>query len=200
MNRGFTLIEVLVASSILIVLGLGVVGLQFIISSSQLSAINNYVNVDQANAAVTRISRELRKIQPSENGAYPLELADDNEIIFYSDVDYDGVAERVHYTLTGKQLTKGVTEPTGTPAEYLSENETVIPLADNINNYGEPFFSYYNDAWPGDLSTNPLPDYLRLSDTRLIRIYIDLNSNPNLKNQDYILESNVNLRVLKSNY
>jgi hypothetical protein len=199
-SPAFTTIELLVASSIMIVLGLGVMSLQYFITTSQLSAVNSYINIDYANSTISKISREIRVMRTSENGAFPLDTAADNELIFYSDIDYDGDAERVRYTLSGSEITKGIIEPVGTPADYPEVNEQFTTIAENINNYGEPLFTYYNENWPSDVAANPLPEYLRLSETRLIRIYVNLNTNPNFENQEYILESNILVRSLKSNY
>src|SRR3990167_3437860 len=91
-----------------------------------------------------------------DNGSYPLEIAGDWEIIFYSDIDYDGNAERVRYFLADSTLTKGIIEPTGFPITSPAGNEFVKIISENVRNGIEPVFYYYNSNWPLDKVNNPL--------------------------------------------
>src|SRR3972149_5967786 len=115
---GFTLIEVLVSAAILVILAAGFLGLQFIMSQNQVTAWRNYLAIEAANLSLSNLSRELRDARQRGPGGYPLEVPNDQEIIFYSDIDYNGDIERVRYTLSGTNLTKGVIEPVGEPATY----------------------------------------------------------------------------------
>src|SRR4030043_476039 len=71
-SEGFTLIEVLVSSAILVILAAGFIGLQYITSQHQVSAWKNYLNVEAANNSLSLIARELRDARQSETGAYPV--------------------------------------------------------------------------------------------------------------------------------
>lgn len=200
MNRSaFTTIEIIVASTIIAILSIGVLSLQYLLTTNQLTTINSYLNVDQTNASVSTLVRELREAQTSDAGAHPLVTLEDNQIIFYSDIDYDGSVERVRYTLTGQNLEKGVIEPTGFPITYPTDSEKNYLITEFVTNISDPLFTYFNGDWPNDTVNNPLLEENRLSDTRLIRVLINLNTNPNYQKQEYVLESFVNLRTLKSN-
>ena len=200
MNRSaFTTIEIIVASTIIAILSIGVLSLQYLLTTNQLTTINSYLNVDQTNASIASLIRELREARNSDAGAHPLVTLEDNQIIFYSDIDYDGDVERVRYTLTSQTLEKGVINPTGFPITYPVESERVFIITEYITNISDPLFTYFNQDWPEDTINNPLPEVNRLSDTRLIRILINLNTNPNYQKQEYVLESFVNLRSLKRN-
>jgi len=83
-NYGFTLIEILVSSAILVILAAGYLGLQFILSQNQTAAWKSYQSIEDANLAISTLEKELRNARQSETGGYPLEKADDQEIIFYS--------------------------------------------------------------------------------------------------------------------
>jgi len=198
-KSGFTLIEILVASSVLVLLGGAFVSLQYIISQNQIVAYRNYTKVDGANSAISIMVRELRNTRAGDNGAYPLELADDQQIIFYSDIDTDDATERVRYFLNGTVLSKGVIDPVGTPATYPSANEKIKVIADNIQNLSTPIFYYYNGDWPVDTVNNPLPSPARLSETKMMRVYLAVNPIANNSAKDFILESYINLRGLKTN-
>jgi len=197
--NGFTLVEVLVGGFLLLGLGIAIVGLNYIISQNQVLVWRNYLNVEGANANVSSLVRELRNARPGDNGAYPLERAYDQEIVFYSDLDFDKQSERVRYYLSGTSFYKGVTEPVGYPITYPQANEKLVKLSDNVRNGSTPIFYYYNGNWPGDTQHNPLAIPVRLSDTKLMRVYMRLNTEANEPDKDYILESYTQIRMLKQN-
>jgi prepilin-type N-terminal cleavage/methylation domain-containing protein len=195
-SQGFTLIEVLVASAILVLLAAGFLGLQYIMSQNQVSAWNNYLAIEQANTAVSQLEKELRNAQQSEAGAYPLETPNDQEIVFFSDVDYDGESEKVRYTLNGTTLEKGVIDPVGEPATYPLANERVKTITDIVQNGADPVFYYYNKDWPTDIINNPLPASDRISDTTQVKIILVTNPKPANTEFDYTLETDVKIRML----
>jgi prepilin-type N-terminal cleavage/methylation domain-containing protein len=197
-SQGFTLIEVLITATIMVVLGGLILTLINIVSRTRLSTFQNLMNIDQTNAQVSTMVRELRNIQVGDNAAYPLERAADQEIIFYSDIDYDGETEKVRYSLNGTQLEKGVIEPTGYPPTYPSANEKVRILTEDVRNGAEPIFYYYNGDWPADTVNNPLAQPVRLSESKLMKIYLKLNTKDE-PTSDFILESYTQLRILKEN-
>ncbi len=55
--------------------------------------------VDEARRGMKTMLRELREAGSGENGAYMIELAMPNELIFYSDIDQDNKIERIRYFL-----------------------------------------------------------------------------------------------------
>src|SRR3989344_9268511 len=197
-QQGFTLIEVLITASIMVVLGGLVLTLINITTQTRLSTFQNLMNVDQTNSQISTMVRELRNLQIGDNAAYPLGKAADQEMIFYSDIDYDGETEKVRYTLTGTQFEKGVIEPVGFPATYPSANEKVRVLTENVRNGADPIFYYYNGDWPADTVTNPLPQPIRLSESKLLKVYLKLNTEDD-PDSDFILESYTQLRILKQN-
>ncbi len=200
-TKGLTLIEILLALSIMVVL---IIAWQsFILRSyrgisfgrEQLSAIRS------AQKGITIMTREIREASTAEDGSYPLEKADDNEIIFYSDIDEDQYVERVRYFVENNTLKKGTVEPSGSPFTYNPDNETITTIAQFIRNNTstEPIFTYYNGDYPLDNTNNPLPTPSRLIDTKLIHIFVKINVDPKRSPKDFVLESDVQLRNLKTN-
>lgn len=198
-EKGMTLIEVLIVMVITSILGLGLVSLQFILGKNQLLIINSYKSVDDANSSVTRFIREIRAARDSDNGAYLLEKVDDQEIIFYSDIDYDNSVEKVHYSLSGTNFIKGVIEPFSYPVQYPEDQEKLTTLTTNVRNELIPIFYYYNSGWPQDTLNNPLIQSLRLSETRIVKIYLVINTQTNDPKSNYTLESFSQIRMLKDN-
>lgn len=198
-EKGFTLIEILIVMVIVGILGIGIVSLQTIVGETQISVWRNYISVNEANSNISTFVREIRNTRPGDNGAYALEKALDQEFTFYSDVDFDGDTERVRYYLSGTDLVRGIIEPVGVPAAYPSENEKVKKVASSVaNEADEPIFFYYNGDWPADTTNNPLDTPTRLSDTKLMKVYLKINPDTDSGN-DFILESYVQLRGLKEN-
>jgi len=198
-KKGFTLIEVLVSSALLVIIGAGYLGLQYMMSKSQVVVFNGYLSVEEANSIVTQMINEIRNARQSDDGAYLLDTANDQEIVFYSDIDGDGVTERVRYTLSNNLLTKGVTEPTGNPPIYDLTQEKAKIVSSNIRNGAQPVFYYYNKDWPIDTTNNPLPSAYRIADTTIIKVILRENTNSSSPNTDYVLESDATIRMLKLN-
>lgn len=197
-RNGFTLIEILVALAITGILSLGILSLVVIMTQNRLVVWRNFLSVEEANSNVSTLVREIRNLRPADSGSYPLEKAWDQEIVFYSDIDFDGQSEKVRYTLSGNQLTKGVVEPVGYPATYPPGNEKVKVVAENIRNGAAPIFYYYNGDWPQDTINNPLPTPSRLSETKLMKVHLELNTEDS-PDKNFSLESYVQLRMLKQN-
>lgn len=196
-QSGFTVIEVLVASALLVILGAGFLGLQYIFSRSQTQAWQSYINIEEANRAAMTFAREIRNANESTIGSYPLVEAEDQHIIFYSDIDYDGTVERVRYTLSGSQLIKGIIKPTGEPAVYDINTETESIITEYARNGSDPLFYYYNSEWPQDTTNNPLPTGERISGTRIVKLDIIINSNEDDPSSNYIIETETLIRMLQ---
>jgi type II secretory pathway pseudopilin PulG len=155
-TNGFTLVEVIIGFFLISALGLAVLNLNTALSQTQILAWQNYLNVDQTNAYVANLVRELRTARPADNGAYPLETVNDQEISFFCDFDFDGKTEKIRYFITDTQLFKGITKPSGYPIIYPPTEEKLIKLTDYVRNGSNPLFTYYNGDWPADQINNPL--------------------------------------------
>jgi len=95
---------------------------------------------------------------------------------------------------TGQSVTlkKGVIEPTGYPIQYPQDQEKISILSRYIRNQ-LPIFRYF------DGNGQELSVPARLEETKLMRVYLVINVNPNRPPQDFELESNVQIRNLKTN-
>ncbi len=98
--KGFTLIEVLVAVFVFTLAMVAVAG--FIVLSYQIHGYNfeESVAIDEARRGIETMLKEIRAANTGDNGAYPIERADDKQFIFYGDIDDDGATERVRYFLS----------------------------------------------------------------------------------------------------
>ncbi len=135
---------------------------------------NSLMAADQARRLMRPMADEIRAMQISDAGAYPLESAADNEIVFYSDIDDDSSSERVRYFVEDGTLKKAVTEPSGTPAEYVAE-ETITSLVENISS--TTTFYFYDSTYDG--LSDPLVSPPDPSEVRLIKVSFTIESDPN---------------------
>jgi prepilin-type N-terminal cleavage/methylation domain-containing protein len=197
--KAFTLIETIVTIAIF-ALAIGVVA-SFIYYAyrSQNYTLQQAWAIESARRGVQTMVKEIREAKYGDDGSYILELADDQELIFYSDIDKDEVTERVHYFLEGSNFKKGVAKPTGSPLSYEPANEEISILSQYVRNGTLPIFTYYNGDYPTDTENNPLPTPTRLKETKLIHVYLRINVNPNRPPLDFELESDVQIRNLKTN-
>lgn len=198
-QSGFTIIEVTVASILLVVLGVGILGLQYVIGKVQLTAFSSFQSSDEANVIVSTIARELRTARAGDNGSFLLEAGANDSITFYSDVDFDGAVEKVQYTRTGTSMTRAVTEPSGYPVTYVDANKKTKTISTNIRNGTTSVFSYYNGNWPTVTTGNPIATPINLLNVKMVKIYIRSNTEANHSAADYIGESFATLRMAKTN-
>ena len=191
-HKGITIIETLVAVVIL-TLTLGAV-LAFIFLGYR---IQNYtwqqsVAMNEAQKGIETMVQEIRKAQSGDDGSYIIEKAEDFQFVFFSDINRDGKAERVRYFIDGSDFKKGVVRPSGLPVEYNPASEEVLVLSQYVRNL-PPIFRYF------DGNSQELSAPARLNDTKLMRVRLIVNVNPNRSPQDFVLESDVQIRNVKTN-
>ncbi|MBU0619778.1 MAG: type II secretion system protein [Patescibacteria group bacterium] len=189
-KHGFSLIELIIVigifSTITIVwMSFYIKGLQlfpFILKQSQ--------SVEDAQNSVETMVREIRNTDNGEDGSNNFALASDYTLIFYSDINKDGLTDKIRYFIENEKFKKAVIYPTGWPLEYLPENEEITILAKNIMNTSTPIFYYYD----GD--NNILPTQAILTKTKMIKVKMKID---NGRPENYNLESYVQIRNVKDN-
>lgn len=192
MNKSFTLIETLVAIFVF-VLAMGTVSALIVRGyQSQAFTFQQSQAIDEARRGIETMVKEIREARPGDDGSYIIERAEDFEFIFYSDIDKDEDTEKVRYFTSENTFKKGVIDPSGWPIGYNPEDEEIFILSQYVRNQ-PPIFRYFD----GDL--NELPPPARLKETKLMRVYLVINVDPNRPPQDFTLESDVHLRNLKTN-
>lgn len=198
-SSGFTFLEMIVATAIVGMMITGLLAFERLLSDSQNFILISSQSFTEANVGVEAMVKELRNAKYADNGAYPLELADDQEIIFYANVDDELDAERVRYFLEDNELKKGVIKATGDTPEYLEENEDITLVIAYVQNQSNPIFYYYNGDWPGDTVNNPLPSPTRLVETKLMQVVLTINPRPVRPESQFTIKSFAQIRNLKTN-
>lgn len=194
---GFSLIEILVVIGIVILVGGAIATFQrdVIVHNSMIQS--GAVAEDSMRSILRQMIGELRSASPAQTGAYLISSVATNTIIFFSDIDNDGLRERVRYFLSGGDLEKGVVEPTGQPYTYNLNNEQIRTIATDIINGTTSIFSFFNSDYTG--SSSPLTDPIDISEIRLVKINFGIDPNPNRPLQAMWITSQVMIRNLKDN-
>lgn len=198
LKSGFTIVELLVSIFILSLIVVAATTFQrdiFSLNFSLQASLNDQI---EARHVIKVMVAELRKASPSSLGAYPIALASSTAITFYSDIDSDGIKERVRYFVDGNRVRRGVIVPTGTPLVYNSANEQLTTIINNfISSSTLPLFQYYPAEYSG--SGAPLSQPVNIPSVRLIKITAIINKDPVHNPNPLIVTSQVNLRNLKDN-
>jgi len=130
-------------------------------------------------------------------GSYPIETAGITAFTFFSDINSDGLKERIRYFLSGTTLMKGVIVPLGSPLQYLSNTEVLTEIVHNVRNGSTPIFTYYDSSYNG--STSPLSQPVSILSVRLVMITLILEGDPNRQPAPITVTTEVSIRNLKDN-
>ncbi len=191
--KGITIIETLVAVVILtLVLG-AVSAFIFLGYRAQNYTWQQSIAMNEAQKGIETMIQEIRKAQSGDDGSYIIEKAEDFQFVFFSDINRNGKAERVRYFIDGSDFKKGVIQPNGWPIKYNPVSEQVSVLSQYVRNL-PPIFRYF------DGNNQELSAPARLNDTKLMRVRLVVNVNPNRSPQDFVLESDVQIRNIKVNF
>jgi len=190
-QSGFTLIEMEVAIVIFSAIIVTFFSFVIYIYKSQYYNLGQLEVVNTVRRALEKTSEEIRNARQAETGAYAITTANDQSLVFYSDVDNDDQTERIRYFLDNKELRRGVTEPPYTGAE------TITTLAYYVVNGGNPLFEYYDEDYTG--TEAPLATPASVTEVKLVRLIIEVDRYENVDPSALTLESNVQIRNLKEN-
>jgi len=194
-QNGFTITELLLGISIF-VLVMGALTL----FSRNIWFYSYYVSTglndsNNGRAAFKTMVYEMRGASIAETGAYMIALADSTAFTFYSDIDNDGLKERIRYFLNGPNLQKGVIKPTGSPFSYNSANEIISTLIPKVTN--ATIFEYFDENYDG--TTAALTTPVNISAVRLVKITINIDTDPNRAPVTTTFSTQVSIRNLKDN-
>jgi len=191
-QKGFTFIEAVVMIFVLLLAFGAVVGFLTIGYQTQSYGREQTQAIEEVKRGIETMVKEIREARTGDDGSYLIEKAADYEFIFYSNIDNDSAVERVRYFLEGSNFKKGVIKPEGSPLRYPSTKEEIKIISSHVINQ-PPIFRYF------DGNNQELPAPSRLKDTKLMKVYLVINVDPNNPPNDFVLESDVQIRNLKTN-
>lgn len=172
--RGFTLIEILVASVVVFLV-------MFFIGSFFINIVNFKNFLDPLFETEFEIQIAIQEIIPSVQtmtfsnvGSYPIVQAATSTFTFFSDADGDGLIEQVRYFLDGNVLKRGIIKPSGSPLSYNLADEKIMEAIHNIVfiSSTSSIFSYYDENFTG--SEAPLSQPVDIARVRVIGVEISV--------------------------
>lgn len=197
---GFTLIEVLVSISILLMIGSGIIAFERSVLTNTKVLQAELNSQQQVRRTLATFVSNVRGATQSATGGYAIENAGTSTLIFYANIDNDPLIERVRYFVSTSTLMRGVTKPVGTA--YLSSNESISPVVSDVaNDSTSPVFVYYDKAYDGftSSSTDPIPIPINIPAIRLIQIVLTVNPNGVRSPVIQTYSTEVSIRNLKDN-
>jgi len=194
-QKGFTLMELMIGVSIFVLI-MGVLTM----FSRNIWIYSSYVSTGLSDAnngrsTLKTMVSEIRTASTADTGAYIIAQATATAFTFYSDIDNDGLKERVRYFLNGTQLQKGTLKPTGSPLTYVTANEKITTLIPSVTN--STIFNYYDENYDGTTSALTTPINIPL--VRLVKITINIDKDPNRAPVTTTFSTQVSIRNLKDN-
>lgn len=187
-NDGFSILEITIVISIFTIIALIFSGFIFNVFRASKFENEQYRAIEDARTSIEVVKKELRGAIQSEQGSYNLQLIEDQDLIYYSDVDGDTEAEKVRYYRDDTLLVREITEPGA--SDLYDGPVSSSTIAQYINNQEEDIFVYYD----GTGTTTDI-----INEVRMVNINLRINVTPDIAPNDYYLISNVMLRNLKDN-
>lgn len=197
-KKGLTMIEVLVAIGIFLLLSAGIVELLLWGLYGRNVVWEQLSTQNEGRKIVQDFVNEIRRADVSSIGSYPIEIAQEQQIVFYSNIDSDSWRERVRYFLVGGTLKKGVTKPSGNPLSYSVANESVVDVVHDVANGSSPIFYYFDQSYL-NTSTSSMSSPVNIPSIRVVGIKLMLEEDPRTSPVPLHIESKASIRNLKSN-
>ncbi|MBL8030622.1 MAG: type II secretion system protein [Candidatus Doudnabacteria bacterium] len=198
-QKGFTLAETIVSIFAFAIIMLGLVALTSQIFTGANKQSQVLADTDQARKVGYGIINELRNAQTGNNGAFPLEVAQNQQIVFYSNADRDNTIERIRYYLSGGKLYRGVVEYNG--SAYNTTTEVSKIVQNNVaNSTSTPLFLYYDSSYVGSSTQAALSQPINLTNVKYVRLNMQILNKAGLKDINvYTLNVGGAIRNLKTN-
>jgi len=195
-KRGFTLMEVVVVTSISTILMLVITFSIVTIYRHNAYAIAQSGEIDSARRGLQTWVQDAREMDYGANGAYVIQQASEHYFSFYSDIDPDAVTEFIEYELIDTTLYRRVHKAGGFPATYSTSTPDTYTLSEFVQNdlNSLPIFQYFNSS--GEEITNP---NAQITDIRYIRMQLVVNIDPVRAPGEFMLEGSATPRNLKDN-
>jgi prepilin-type N-terminal cleavage/methylation domain-containing protein len=197
-KKGMTLVEILIATAILVLIMIGISRFQRDIFFLNSSTQNNLSAQMEGRKVLRILVAELRSANRSSLGAYPIVTAGTSTLTFYSNIDSDAYFERLRYFVDGTKLKRGVIKPSGNPLVYNSAQEDISTLInDLVVATTTPLFEYFSSTYIG--TTTALVQPVNTQLVRLVRITLSIDKDPSRPPSPLIIRSQGMLRNLKDN-
>jgi hypothetical protein len=198
-ESGFTLIEITVAMFGFAMIVWGLLWLFsniFYLSKGQNGLLTDS---DQSRKLAFQIAAELRNAQTGSNGAYVLDTASAQQIIYYTSSSVLGPGvDRVRYFVQKGQLWKGVTQYNG--STYNTSTEVTYMVQNDLANGANPIFYYYDGTYVGSSTQSSLVQPVNVTQVKFVQVNLQIYNKAGVKNTtSYTVTAGAAIRNLKTN-
>jgi prepilin-type N-terminal cleavage/methylation domain-containing protein len=191
-KKGMSLIEMMVAIAIFTI-GIGIFIFLFIRSWEMYTfSFSTGQSQLMASQGVQRIVDIIRNAQQADNGAFPLVMAREEEIVLYANIDTDSSIERVRIFLSDNKIFLEIRNATaGTPPQYSEGYESSQEIVRDIIQGDERIlFSYYDE------SNTRLTGTFPINDVKMVKIDLMVDDNVEKLPEGIAIESYASIRNL----
>jgi len=141
--KAFTILEISLALFIVTLITISIFLLVLNITNFNAYFIFGLGNYQDIQLTFNEMKKELKSMQPSNIGNYPIEEASSTKLTFYSDLDNDSLIEKITYFVDNDVFKKSIIVPTGNPLVYdPSQAKTKIVVRNLVG--PQIVFSYYD--------------------------------------------------------
>jgi hypothetical protein len=187
-RKGMTMMEVIVMIAVFSIIMVAVTALLASSWRNHNFIMNTNSASITANQGTSKVVDIIRTARVGDNGAYPIQSAQDFDLVLFSDIDKDGVTEKIHCYIDDEKLKLGISNPIGFPLSYpASDEETRVIARRIVNNSSEPIFHYYNNT--NNIISNPGAN---ISQIKMVEINLVVER----KEGDLSIESYASIRNL----
>lgn len=196
--RGFTLVEVITTVAIMTAVMIAVATFQYNVLNSNRAGMVSLTNVQEVQSLLKTIIKEIRSMEPGDDGSYPIVSAASTSLTFFADIDSDGSREKVRYYIATTTIYRGVIESSGSPIIYNPSNEVKKLLITGVRTTVDaPMFQYFDSMYAG--TSTPMTYPLNLTSIRLIKLTLTIDTDPNKSPSVRTYTTQTSLRNLKDN-
>lgn len=196
-SGGFTLIETIVAIFAFAIIMLGLVALVSQMYTGSQNQSGLLADTDQARKTAFNLVNELRNAQSSSGGAFALDTAGDQNLIFYSK-NPSGKVDRLRYYLQNGALYRGVIQYDG--SGYPPAAEATALVQRNVANGAQPLFYYYDGDYTGSSTQTSLAQPVNVTAVKYVKLNLRIFNKAGVANTNtYTITAGGTVRSLKTN-
>jgi len=205
-RSGFSFLEVVFFVAISAIILVAVMGIKNNVGNLQNFINQKLMSRQDLDQTFQILVTEVRSAQPSGLGAYPIVAATSTSFTFFSDVDKDGLVDRVRYFLSTSTvsstvtnvLNRGIIEPVGSPFVYSTSSEKISTVVNNIiTSTSTAIFEYFGSSATTTAVSLSYP--VDISSIRFVKINLFVDINPGVSPKASLFTDTVTIRNLRSN-
>jgi prepilin-type N-terminal cleavage/methylation domain-containing protein len=208
-ERGFTLVEVMVATSLLSVVLASAFGVLGVMQNQSVKTSDRFSATSEAQTIADRITKDLRTAVAPSSTAAAFASADQNDVVFYANLanlNTGAGPTRLHAYVSQVPATgvyvfhEDYTQPDATlstPGNYVYTAAPTTRLDGQYIQTTQPIFSYYDASVPPNLIPTPITT---TADLRSIdQVCINLRVRVHLNSSTVVISTCIHIRNVDYN-